>query len=73
VKIGIHFIQEKVAHGELRVHHVPTSMQFEDIMTTGLPRQLFKEFKSSLCVVPDAPTAWDVETRVSKRSAYAGY
>jgi hypothetical protein len=38
-----------VALGQFRVLHVPSS-QFADIMTKGLPVQLFTEFRSSLCV-----------------------
>jgi hypothetical protein len=48
VEIDIHFVQEKVALGELRVIHVPTQLQFADIMTKGLPTTVFEEFRSSL-------------------------
>jgi hypothetical protein len=44
VEIDIHFIWEKVAHGELRVIHMPTQLQFADIMTKGLPTTVFEEF-----------------------------
>jgi hypothetical protein len=50
IEIDIHFVREKVALGHVRVLHVPSSHQFADIMTKGLPVQLFTEFKSSLCV-----------------------
>jgi hypothetical protein len=36
--------------GQVRVLHVPSSHQFADIMTKGLPVQLFTEFRSGLCV-----------------------
>jgi hypothetical protein len=49
-EIDIHFVREKVALGQVRVLHVPSSHQFADIMTKGLPVQLFTEFRSSLCV-----------------------
>jgi hypothetical protein len=43
---------------EVRVLHVPSAHQFADIMTKGLPVQLFTEFRSSLCVrTPPAATA----------------
>jgi len=50
IEIDIHFVREKVALGEIRVLHVPSSHQFADIMTKGLPTALFREFRSSLCV-----------------------
>lgn len=59
IEIDIHFVRQKVALGQVRVLHVPSSHQFADIMTKGLPVQLFTEFRSSLCVrdVPPALTA----------------
>jgi hypothetical protein len=58
IEIDIHFVREKVALGQFRVLHVPSSHQFADIMTKGLPVQLFTEFRSSLCVrSPPAATA----------------
>jgi hypothetical protein len=59
IEIDIHFVREKVALGQVHVLHVPSSHQFADIMTKGLPVQLFTEFRSSLCVrdVPPALTA----------------
>ncbi|WVZ78234.1 hypothetical protein U9M48_025980 [Paspalum notatum var. saurae] len=56
IEIDIHFVREKVALGQFRVLHVPSSHQFADIMTKGLPVQLFTEFRSSLCV-RDSPAA----------------
>ncbi|XP_014660319.1 uncharacterized protein LOC106804192 [Setaria italica] len=47
IEIDIHFVREKVALGEVRVLHVPSSHQFADIMTKGLPSPLFTEFRSS--------------------------
>jgi hypothetical protein len=58
VEIDIHFVRDQVALGQVRVLHVPSSHQFADIMTKGLPVQLFTEFRSSLCVRnPPAQTA----------------
>jgi hypothetical protein len=33
IEIDIHFVHEKVALGQVRVLHVPSSHQFSDIMT----------------------------------------
>ena len=57
IEIDIHFVREKVALGEVRVLHVPTSAQFADIFTKGLPTASFTDIRSSLNVVtPDADT-----------------
>nr|CAE05417.1 OSJNBa0035I04.5 [Oryza sativa Japonica Group]CAE05956.3 OSJNBb0088C09.15 [Oryza sativa Japonica Group] len=58
IEIDIHFVREKVALGQVRVLHVPSTHQFPDFMTKGLPVQLFTDFRSSLCVRdPPAATA----------------
>jgi len=44
IEIDIHFVREKVALGQVRVLHVPSSHQFADIMTKGLPVQLSLTF-----------------------------
>jgi hypothetical protein len=36
--------------GQVRVLHVPSSRQFVDILTKGLPSPLFLDFRSSLNV-----------------------
>ncbi|WVZ67198.1 LOW QUALITY PROTEIN: hypothetical protein U9M48_016313 [Paspalum notatum var. saurae] len=57
IEIDIHFIREKVALGEVRILHVPSQYQFADIMTKGLPVQMFQDFRYSLCIrSPDAST-----------------
>lgn len=57
VELDIHFVREKVAIGEVKVFHVPSSLQYADIFTKGLPTTLFQEFRSSLTVrKPDAST-----------------
>ena len=48
VEIDLHFVREKVAIGQVRVLHVPTTSQFADIFTKGLPSSVFNEFRSSL-------------------------
>jgi hypothetical protein len=58
VEIDLHFVRERVAFGDVRVLHVPTSSQYADIFTKGLPSMIFTEFRSSLNVRPaPAPTA----------------
>ncbi|KAJ9546542.1 hypothetical protein OSB04_019085 [Centaurea solstitialis] len=50
IEIDIHFVREKVCIGHIRVLHGPSSLQYADIFTNGLPRQLFESFRSSLSV-----------------------
>jgi len=50
IEIDLHFVRERVAVGDLRVLHVPTSSQYADIFTKGLPTSVFTEFRSSLNV-----------------------
>ena len=50
IEIDLHFVRDKVAIGEVRVLHVPTTSQFADIFTKGLPSSLFTDFRSSLNV-----------------------
>ena len=58
IEIDIHFVREKVALGEVRVLHVPTSAQFADIFTKGLSTAAFTDIRSSLNIVaPDVDTA----------------
>jgi hypothetical protein len=58
IEIDLHFVRERVALGAVRVLHVPTTSQFADIFTKGLPTAVFTEFRSSLNARPiDAVTA----------------
>ena len=41
IELDIHFVREKVALGAVRVLHVPSSSQYADIFTKGLPTALF--------------------------------
>lgn len=50
IEMDIHFVREKVALGQVRVLHVPSTSQYADIFTKGLPSSLFLEFRSSLNV-----------------------
>ena len=56
---------EKVALGEVRVLHVPTSAQFADIFTKGLATAPFTDIRSSLNIVtPDVDTAGGVSDTI---------
>jgi hypothetical protein len=58
IEIDLHFVRDRVALGEAKVLHVPTSSQFADIFTKGLPTRVFQEFRSSLNIIPSVvPTA----------------
>jgi hypothetical protein len=58
IEIDLHFIRDHVAMGQLRVLHVPSSRQFTDILTKGLPSPLFLDFRSILNVrTPPVVTA----------------
>jgi hypothetical protein len=48
VEIDLHFVREKVAIGQVCVLYVPTTSQFADVFTKGLPSSVFDEFRSSL-------------------------
>ena len=48
VEIDLHFVRDRVAVGDVRVLHVPTTSQFADIFTKGLPSSTFAEFRTSL-------------------------
>ena len=50
VEIDLHFVRDRVAVGDVRILHVPTTSQFTDIFTKGLPSSTFSEFQSSLNV-----------------------
>jgi len=50
IEIDLHFVRERVALGAVRVLHVPTTSQFANIFTKGLPTAVFTEFRSSLNV-----------------------
>ena len=52
IELDIHFVRDKVALGHIKVLHVPSSYQYPDIFTKGLPRQLFLDSRYSLSVRP---------------------
>lgn len=51
IEIDLHFVRDMVAAGAVRVLHVPTTSQYADIFTKGLPTSVFTEFRSSLNVL----------------------
>jgi hypothetical protein len=48
VEIDQHFICERVTAGDVQVLSVPTTLQFTDIFTKGLPSSVFLDFQCSL-------------------------
>ena len=42
IELDVHFVREKVTVGQCRVLHVPTTQQFADVMTKGLPTSTFQ-------------------------------
>jgi hypothetical protein len=44
VEIDLHFMRKHVPIGDVRALHMPTTSQFVDIFTKGLPTSLFLEF-----------------------------
>jgi hypothetical protein len=52
VEIDLHFVWDRVALGEAKVLQVPTSSQFADVFTKGLPTAVFVDFRSSLNILP---------------------
>ncbi|KAL1308487.1 hypothetical protein AAHE18_17G109800 [Arachis hypogaea] len=58
IEMDIHFVQEKVARGQVRVLHVPLCYQIIDIFTKGFLLVLFEDFRDSLNIRrPPASTA----------------
>ncbi|GKG10011.1 ribonuclease H-like domain-containing protein, partial [Tanacetum coccineum] len=58
IEIDIHFVRDLDTVRQVRVLHVPSSYQYADIFTKGLPSALFEEFRTSLSIwCPPAPTA----------------
>ena len=50
IEIDLYFVWERVATGDVSVMLVPTSSQYTDIFTKGLPSSVLTEFRSSLNV-----------------------
>lgn len=49
IEIDIHF-RQKIAMGQVKVLHVPSSLQYTDIFTNSLPTTLLKDFQGNLTV-----------------------
>jgi hypothetical protein len=65
IEIDIHFVREKVSLGEVPVLHVPSALQFADVMTKERPSQIFLDFRSNLCIrEPPAVTAGGVRVNI---------
>jgi len=60
IEINIHFICEKVTLGEVCVLHVLSSHQCIDIMTKGLPVQLYIDFWFSVWACEPLTMMWGV-------------
>jgi hypothetical protein len=50
VEIDLHLVREKVVLSHVQVLHVPTTSQYANVFTKGLPTSLFHEFRCSLNV-----------------------
>ncbi|KAL8153244.1 hypothetical protein V2J09_011004 [Rumex salicifolius] len=62
IEIDIHFVRVKVALGEAKVFHIPSTRQFADLFTNVLPSPFFTEFRDTLCLrEPSASTAGVLE------------
>jgi hypothetical protein len=48
IELDIHFVREKVALGQVRVHHVPSERQLADVFTKALNSSLFLDFRDNL-------------------------
>jgi len=51
ITIRYHFLNEKVAEGEVKLEFVPTSKQVADIFTKSLPKEVFEYLRKKLGVV----------------------
>lgn len=50
VEIDLHFVWEHVGLGDIPVLHVPTTSQFANVFTKGVPSSVLMKFRSSLNV-----------------------
>jgi hypothetical protein len=48
VEMDLYFVRECITIGDVCVLHIPTTSQFADIFTNGLPTSVFSDFRSSL-------------------------
>jgi len=52
IEMDIRVVREKVSRGQVRVLHVPSRYQIEDVFTKGLSLILFQDFRNSLNIRP---------------------
>jgi hypothetical protein len=52
IEIDLHFVRDKVDVEVIRVLHAPTTTQYADVFTKGLPSSVFVKFCSSINVLP---------------------
>jgi hypothetical protein len=65
VEIDLHFVRDKVATGAIQVLHVPSTSQYVDVFTKGLPTSIFTQFRSSLNVSTPSSVGVPTEGGVS--------
>ncbi|PON66810.1 Ribonuclease H-like domain containing protein, partial [Trema orientale] len=51
VEVDRHFIKEKIESGVICMTYVPTKQQVADVLTKGLPRQLFEDMIDKLGMI----------------------
>ena len=51
VEVDRHFIREKVEGGVICLSYIPTKLQLADVLTKGLPEDIFKKFVSKLDMI----------------------
>ncbi|XP_020972557.1 uncharacterized protein LOC110269212 [Arachis ipaensis] len=51
-EVDLHFVQDRVFKGQLRVIHIPVDSQIADVLTKPLSTASFEKFKNKLRVVP---------------------
>ncbi|GJZ56568.1 ribonuclease H-like domain-containing protein, partial [Tanacetum coccineum] len=72
IEIDIHYVQDFVAAGQVRVLHVPSRYQYADIFTKGLSSALFQEFRTNggsrdMVVACDDPDNYDKNGKDGKK------
>jgi len=50
IVVDYHFVRERVTHGEIVMHYVPTKFKLADIFTKGLSSSQFSFLKSNLSI-----------------------
>ncbi|GJW52525.1 reverse transcriptase domain-containing protein, partial [Tanacetum coccineum] len=69
IEIDIHFVRDMVTKDQVRVLHVTSHYQYDDIFSKGLPSALFGEFRTSLSVrCSSVPTAGECRRHIDIES-----